>query len=503
MSELLMLLCPLLGSALLSLPLDTLALPRTASIRSRSPLALLFHLASVANIAALLLLLTNRPWYAGLLALGLVGLLVVVSNAKYLSLREPLVFTDIALLGQTVRFPRLYLPFLGVGKIIILLSGLLALLVLPLLESALPHRPVGLLLLLSFSCIGLVQFLSPHLVGEPALEEDQARLGFFTTFVAYLLNGMKKTVTAGLHSAMQSGPFASPLPHSDSLPDLVLIQSESFFDARQLDSRINQHLLPQFDLARQQALQQGNLAVPAWGANTMRTEFAILSGLAESQMGYARYYPYAFLRRHCLSLASWLANAGYRCLALHPYHAAFFRRDKVFPLLGFHTFIDIAGFPPRNEPGPYVGDVTLGEQIVRLLQQDEAAPHFIMGITMENHGPLHLEQLEPSEHCRYHALGADAHWADLTAYLRHLVNTDAMLENLLAYLRQRERPTIVCFYGDHLPALPNVFDRLNFSATNTQYFIWHNKYHGTGICIDRNAAQLACDLSRLVKQLAK
>lgn len=503
MSETLMLFCTLLGSALLSLPLDKQALPRTASLRNRSPLALLFHLASVVNVAALLLLLTNRPWYAGLMALGLVGLLVVISNAKYLSLREPLVFTDIALLGQALRFPRLYLPFLGIGKIIVLVLGLLALLVLPLLEPPLPHRPLSLLLLLSTGCIGLVYILSPHLVREPALEKDQARLGFFTTFVAYLFNGLKSTVTEGLHSAMQGGPFASPLPRSDSLPDLILIQSESFFDARQLDGRINQQLLSQFDLARQQALQHGRLTVPAWGANTMRTEFAVLSALNESQMGYARYYPYAFLRRRCLSLASWLAHAGYRCLALHPYHAAFFRRDKVFPLLGFHDFLDIAYFDPHNKPGPYVGDVALGEQIISLLQHDEAAPRFIMGITMENHGPLHLEQLEPTEHARYHALGADAHWADLTAYLRHLANTDVMIESLLTFLRKRERPAVVCFYGDHLPALPHVFDRLNFSGTTTQYFIWHNKYHGSGICIDRNAAELACDFSRLVKQLAK
>ncbi|MEX3581834.1 MAG: hypothetical protein VB137_02990 [Burkholderia sp.] len=49
-------------------------------------------------------------------------------------------------------------------------------------------------------------------------------------------------------------------------------------------------------------------------------------------------------------------------------------------------------------------------------------------MTMENHGPLHLETGQPAaEAASRHTLGDDAQWRDLTAYLRHIENADAML----------------------------------------------------------------------------
>jgi hypothetical protein len=93
---------------------------------------------------------------------------------------------------------------------------------------------------------------------------------------------------------------------------------------------------------------------------------------------------------------------------------------------------------------------------------------------MENHGPLHLESVASGEFNSRHTLGNDNRWRDLTAYLRHVENADRMIGKLTDFLRERATPTVLCFYGDHVPALPRVFDALGTAPAASDYFIWRN-----------------------------
>ena len=76
--------------------------------------------------------------------------------------------------------------------------------------------------------------------------------------------------------------------------------------------------------------------MPGWGANTMRTEFAVLTGIPESALGYDRFNPYYGLARVPIESHVWrLRRAGYRTICLHPFDRRFFRRDLAMPALGF------------------------------------------------------------------------------------------------------------------------------------------------------------------------
>jgi phosphoglycerol transferase MdoB-like AlkP superfamily enzyme len=160
---------------------------------------------------------------------------------------------------------------------------------------------------------------------------------------------------------------------------------------------------------------------------------------------------------------------------MHPYHANFFRRDQVFPLLHFNNFLDIAHFEKAPLAGPYVADAAVAEAILAALEDGPAqTPHFIFAMTMESHGPLQLETVQPKESKLYHTLGEDKKWAELTIYLRHATNADAALGYLLERLQARSRPTVLCFYGDHVPALWDQFRALGKIPKHSAYFIWRN-----------------------------
>nr|WP_186037434.1 LTA synthase family protein [Burkholderia gladioli] len=453
-----------------SFALERVALPR-GSWR-RPWLSSWLHILAVYCFANLTIAVTARPIFSAFATLALVGLLAAVSNAKYESLREPFVFTDLSLFSQLFSHPRLYLPFLSIGKVVAIGAGIVLVIAGFIAERPAPPYPASVSLPVAALLFVLALRAAAALPLTLNAGVDQRRHGFLAVFVAYLLNGLRPATLRRFREALAASPYAAGAPQRR--PDVIVIQSESFFDARRLGAAIARGQLARFDEACREALWHGELEVPAWGANTMRTEFAVLTGASQAALGYARFYPYAFVRQKCASLAAWFSRGGYRTVAIHPYYADFFGRDRVFPLLGFSAFLDIGHFASASRAGPYVSDAAVAEAIIETLEAPGDEPRFVFAMTMENHGPLHLETVLPGESANRHTLGDGALWRDLTAYLRHIENADAMLGRLLDYLRSSRRETVICFYGDHVPALSQVFDRLGNNPEHSDFFIWRN-----------------------------
>lgn len=483
---------------ILTFAAEALTRPRAVAPWRRRPAALGVHVAAVTAVFVLAATLSARPIFGVLVSVALTALLAVVSNAKHESLKEPFLFTDLSLFSQLFRHPRLYLPFLSAGKVAAIVVGVGIFLMTFVLDSSrIPVSRVELSVVAPV-CAAIAISLSARLPLTLDAGRDYAATGFFAGFVAYLCNGMRPATFRMLDHALSTGPF-SRRGSPSVRPDVIMIQSESFFDARRLGGAILTSILKNFDAACAASQRHGRLDVPAWGANTMRTEFAVLSGLSGESMGYARFYPYAFLRRPCCSLAAWFKRAGYRTTAIHPYHADFFGRDRAFSLMRFDRFIDVRHFADAQRTGPYVCDAAVAEAILRELDAASDEPSLIMAMTMENHGPLHLERVSKGDAQHCHSLGDDVRWSDLTAYLRHLKNADAMIGMLMAALARRERESIVCFYGDHVPAIPHVFEMLNKPQHESDYFIWRSHGDGPSLRADLQASQLGTTLIDLME----
>ena len=249
-------------------------------------------------------------------------------------------------------------------------------------------------------------------------------------------------------------------------------QCESFFDARRLSPRVPPELLAGFAACCESAAPFGRLAVPGWGANTMRTEFAVLSGIAEDELGYDRFNPYYALARVPIESQVWrLRRAGYRTICLHPFDRRFFRRDLAMPALGFEEFLGRETIGGSRRP-PYCPDPELAQSILRIL--DEVGPRtFIFAITMGNHGPWALKgpPIDPLLAGRFDPAELPG-GGGLLRYLDGLRRSDEMLRDLMAGLRRRGEPAVLGFYGDHLPSLPAVFEHFGFDDPHSDYAIW-------------------------------
>jgi hypothetical protein len=454
----------LLAGIFLSLALDQLVRPRCPGIH-RPFFSVLMHSGMLLIAWSAALALVRRPIFALLLVLAGQFLVIQINNAKYRALREPFLFSDFGIFSQTIKHPRLYLPFLGVWRVILAATGAIVAIAVGLfLESATPNfaawagaaAMVGLLLLVS----GWATTAHPSL----APERDLADHGLFTSIAQYWLR--EKATKTPLRTTL---PVLQRTPNA--LPDIVVIQSESFFDARRLFQGIKEDILHHYDEACAAATLHGRLSVPAWGANTMRPEFAFLTGLAPASLGIHRFNPYRRIARRPLhALPAVLREAGYRTTCIHPHPARFFRRDRAFPNLGFDRFVDIQEFRGAEKAGPYISDAAVTDKLLLELEAAED-PSFFFVITMENHGPLHLESVADEDVRDLYDEAPPAGCQDLTVYLRHLRNADRQLGRLRAHLRTRARPTILCFYGEHLPSMPKAYDVLGLPDGRTDFFL--------------------------------
>lgn len=494
------LLPPYLVGLVLSLALETLLKPRPVRPWRRPVAAVGVHVGVWTLAFALELTLFRRPYFGVANVLAIQLLIVLVSNAKFHALREPFVYQDFEYFTDAIRHPRLYLPFFGLTRAMAAGGGYGAALLAGLALEDSVTAGAG-IWLVSFAELPQEHMFDPtaplvpffaHTFGLVVAglaiamltgrrnsvsfdaSSDLCRLGLLAALWAY--GRSERQPIADLRA---SAPFATAKPPdtlSDPLPDLVVIQSESFFDARcAYPKLLREDVLSNFDLLKSEAVAHGQLKVAAWGANTVRTEFAFLSGMDGKALGVHQYNPYRKLVGQGFpTIASYLRKLGYRTVCVHPYHRSFYRRDKVLPLLGFDEFIGIEAFQEAKRDGPYVGDRALAKYVSQMLQQKSDQPVYVHVITMENHGPLHWENVDPDEVFDVFKAPMPEGCHDLVAYARHLRNADAMFGEVRQVLLGQERPAALCIFGDHVPIMPEVYRQIGEVDGETTYLLWQS-----------------------------
>jgi hypothetical protein len=244
----------------------------------------------------LALLLSARPILAGVVTLMLGVGWAQGNHHKRRVLAEPTLFTDVFQSFDILRHPQLAVPF--PHKAPVVLATLATLAFFAMVIGLEPRAWQGLYWLAPLFCMAMVIFvllgreLLPMLYrgfrqralsAEPL--QDVAQHGLLATMLLY---GMfARSERAALRAPLRPPVDARLRSENKALEcgPVVLVQNESFFDARRLHPGIATGLLPQFDAGCRDGLQWGRFEVPSWGANTVRTEFAVLTGLPRMPSG--------------------------------------------------------------------------------------------------------------------------------------------------------------------------------------------------------------------------
>jgi phosphoglycerol transferase MdoB-like AlkP superfamily enzyme len=225
---------------------------------------------------------------------------------------------------------------------------------------------------------------------------------------------------------------------------VVIVQCESFTDPVELfgDPAL---ALPGLEHARAMAWRAGRLMVSGFGAYTMRTEYGVLFGLPEEQLGMRRFDPFLTAQADVSwALANRLDQRDWKTWFIHPHDMRFYGRDRIMPASGFATLVGEESFrPPEPFEGRYVTDAAMTDYILELAQEDARAS-LVYAVTIENHGPWPAEKDDGTK--------------VIVPYLRLLAHSDAMLSRLMDELPRLGRPVTLCFFGDHRPSIPGASD---------------------------------------------
>lgn len=482
----------------ISVGIEQLMRPRPPLARRWAAWAMHGGLWSLAHAALTLAL--GRPWFAAAAVSAFLLMLVLVTNAKFKALREPFVFQDYEYFTDAIRHPRLYIPFLGWWKFLGAAAGFVLAVGIGLWGEAAPARRFAWSGQLGgvavVACVGLVLLLAAtrrQLSVSFDPDRDVRALGFLAFLWRYAEEECSPPAAASLFDFLHA-------EHTDcDLPHLVAVQSESFFDPRPLFAGIRPDVLVEFDRLRGEAVAHGKLQVPAWGANTVRSEFAFLAGIGEDKLGVHRFNPYRAITAgwQVPSLASFLKRLGYRTICIHPYPSSFYQRDRVYPRLGFDEFLDIRAFAGAERFGPYVADAAVAERVAALVQQ-ASEPVFVFVITMENHGPLHLERVAEGDISAYYDVPPPPGCEDLTIYLRHLVNANRMIARLRHTLEACPRAASLCWFGDHVPIMPTVYEAFGNPNGDVEYVCWCNRNQKPPCPVDLMANDLSMHWLRII-----
>lgn len=297
-------------------------------------------------------------------------------------------------------------------------------------------------------------------------------------------------------------------PKDLNRPNIIVIMDEAFSDLSVLgELKMSQDEMPFIhSLCRGgENISSGYLNVSVLGGNTANTEFEFLTGntmqfLPQGSVAYQQY-----VKESLPALPSYLQSLGYETVAMHPYYADGWERDRVYPLLGFERFLALEDFRGAEKIRRYVSDRACFDKIIDLYEEKEAGkPLFVFNVTMQNHGGYD-EEFDNFQNT-VSAEGITA--KSLPAYLSLLKETDEALQELIEYFSGAEEDTLIVFFGDHQPSAyvsnpilrangvnpDGLTEEENLLRYKVPYVIWSNFDTEEGRGQETSANYLAIDV---------
>jgi len=283
----------------------------------------------------------------------------------------------------------------------------------------------------------------------------------------------KETIN-GILGEIEAGDFGDK---EEEKPNIIVVQLESFFDVNRLkDFTFSEAALPNFT-ALMNKYESGLLSVPVIGAGTVNTEFEVLTGMSTSHFGPGEYPFRSVLRdQTCETIAYTLAQSGYTAHAMHNHQATFYSRHIVYQNLGFSSFTPLEYMisPEFNEMS-WAKDSVLIPEIFGVMESTKTQD-FVFAVSVQGHGKYPDDYVASPDDIHLTSVSDDPERDNqFNYYLKQIQEMDAFIGDLTEKVMAYDEPTMLVFYGDHLPSLGITDDMLSTGDIyTTEYVILSN-----------------------------
>lgn len=266
-------------------------------------------------------------------------------------------------------------------------------------------------------------------------------------------------------------------------PNIIYIMSESFSDPLRLEGMsIDNDPLSEYRMIAQES-SNGQMLSQGYGGGTANIEFEALTSFSMEPLQAQMTTPYTMLipkKEKIPSVVSFLKGQNYQTTAIHPYNTSMYKRKDVYQRLGFDQFLYEETMKHKDmiENNPYISDEAAFEEVLDILKKNQN-PQFIHLVTMQTHMPYATKYKQS----KYHAEVSEKR-SSVNNYLQDIAYTSQAFARFCEELKQLPEPTIVVFWGDHLPGIypDDLIDKNDEHLLHeTEYLFFNNQKNLNGV----------------------
>lgn len=237
-------------------------------------------------------------------------------------------------------------------------------------------------------------------------------------------------------------------------PNIVLYLNETFWDPTNLDVKFSEDPMPNIRSLMEEN-PAGTFFSPAFGGETANVEFEALTSFSMNYINPGgNPFNNLLSNKSYPSFVSYLNDRGYHTEAMHPNGGNLYRRQNVYPNLGFNTykFIDDMTYTEKDNK-QFVSDESVARELLDTLKE-EKDPSFVHAVTIANHLPYDADKYEGGSTISVEGEGlSQDSKTRIDTYAEGIKRSDQTLQWLYEEIQKLDEPTILVFFGDHLPSI--------------------------------------------------
>ncbi len=239
--------------------------------------------------------------------------------------------------------------------------------------------------------------------------------------------------------------------------NVVFILSESLFDVTNIEEiTFDRDILTNihnFDNLKNAMVT--DLSVSAFGGGSVNSEFELLTGASMAfwkpgLIAYNQYYTSSTLKTSP-HLMKEFNNNGYETMYITPWGEQSFHSREVYTGIGADTLLYTQDVKCKNK-GVYCSDEDFFNKIYEQLEDtSEGNYKFIMSATGQNHGPYSGTRYDKYDFKIVKTSLDDELTGMLKDAAQGAYDADRTIYDFYNKIQSLKTPTIVVFFGDHLP----------------------------------------------------
>ena len=318
---------------------------------------------------------------------------------------------------------------------------------------------------------------------DAVLQKDFHEEGMVLTFLKGVLNSRVEVPEGYSREAVDQYLKEYSASNAEGVrpTNIIMVMDEAFSDLRTVGLNEQIDVMPFIDSLDENTVE-GSLSVSVFGGGTCNTEFEALTGNTLAFLGLGAYPYTENITEPMFSLASYFRDTGYMSDAFHANEPQNWNRNIVYPNLGFDKFYSIDDYPDFTDETwlhAHPADKADFDLMKKVSIENSSKPRFLFDVTMQNHSGYETwEDLEKADSVVEY--GSD-YYPETQIYLSLIKVSDDEIRGLVETYKDGDEPTMIIYFGDHQPGLPNyaqgeVYTNVNsyMDYYKSKFFIWTN-----------------------------